>query len=591
MAVENPSTIKESNSSPEECRDPIQSPRRSRLRPLSTKEGSKRTPSREHTLSPKDHQSGQPCTVPTSPFRLEGTLERDKRPSPGPDGYGSGDAQESGKRKLDSTLEEGRVPKHQQRPSRSPQPGSTLSPQEGVRSVLEQPETSTSNVHRPDQSQSNVTEVNPLPPSPGHSQSGKGPTEVAPDQGPSGDEGSDLEPRDILESPATEEESFQELLFACAARFRGHYNDAKNKLTVTLTSSTMAESFYGDIRSNTCLNRLELSLAWDRTEEDLASFSNTIIHTNITQFVLDGKGQPTENQQLLNRGMYGQYGMIFGGGYTTPSRVDEEVGSGFGTRFNPLIRLLGHTTVTKFHVMGMPEFLKEFSCDLPADLTHLEILQVDLSISDWYGIHAQRFSDLIKRSTSHNCLVLGCPPDKYHAHLDHAREALVATPTPRTYPIQIQLFSKGTTHVSTDFNQDKEMFRMCVYLARSERYDVYWVPILESTLTHRLRELRLDYLMYETDYWAKALLCWLNKRWSNKRNLLEVLRMNWSTVRPDTVPMLKFMFDLAEEHEPNVKLSDPCMQALQVGYETVLAAYDAAQGARHRREPCIRLRP
>ncbi|KAF9370896.1 hypothetical protein CPB97_002386, partial [Podila verticillata] len=507
-----------------------------------------------------------------------GTPERDQRLSPGTDGYGSGDAPESGKRKLDSTLEEGRVPKRQQRLSHSPQPDSPLSPQEGVSSVLEQPETSTSNFHRPDQSQSNVTEANPLAPSPGHFQPGEGPTEVTPDQGPSRDEGSDLEPGEIPEPPATEEEPPQKLLFACAARFRGHYNDEKNKLTITLTSSAMAESFYSDIRSNTFLNRLELSLAWDWTEEDLASFSNTIIHTNITQFVLDGKGQPTENQQFLNRGMYGQYGMIFGGGYTTPPRVGEEVGSGFGTRFNPLIRLLGHTTVTKFHVMGMPEFLKEFSCDLPEDLTHLEILQVDLNISDWSGIHAQRFSDLIKRSTSLNCLVLGCPPDKYHAHLDHAREALIATPTPRTYPIQIQLFSKENTHVSTDFNQDKEMFRMCVHLARSERYDVYWVPILESTLTHRLRELRLDYLMYETDYWAKALLCWLKERWSNKRNRLEVLRMNWSTVRLDTVPMLKFMFDLVEEHELNVKISDPCMQALQMGYE------NAAQEARRRRE-------
>ncbi|KAF9210017.1 hypothetical protein BGZ59_009852 [Podila verticillata] len=434
------------------------------------------------------------------------------------------------------------------------------------------------NVHRPGQLQSNGTEVNPLAPSPGHFQPSKGPTEVAPDQSPSRDEGSDLEPGEIPKLPATEEEPLQELLFACAARFRGHYNDEKNKLTITLTSSTVAESFYSGIRSNTFLNRLELFLAWNWTEKDLASFSDTIIHTNITQFVLDGKGQPTENQQFLNRGMYGQYGMIFGEGYTTPPRVDEEVGSGFGTRFNPLIRLLGHTTVKKFHVRGMPEFLKEFSCDLPEDLTHLEILQVDLNISDWDGIHAQRFSDLIKRSTSLNCLVLGCPPDKYHAHLGHAREALIATPTPRTYPIQIQLFSKGNTHVSTDFNQDMEMFRMCVHLARSEHYDVYWVPILESKMTHRLRELRLDYLMYETDSWAQALLCWLKERWSNKRNQLEVLRMNWSTVRLDTAPMLRFIFDLVEEHEPNVKLSDPCMQALQVGYE------NAAQEARRRRE-------
>lgn len=573
--------------SPRKYGSPGQSPRRSPLCPLSPKEGSKRTPSRENTLSPKDHRSSQSWPIPTSPFRLEGTPVGDQRPSSGPDGHGS--SQESGKRKLGGIVEEGRIPKRQQRLSQSPQPGSPLSPQRGTSSVLGQLETSTSDVHCPDQSQSDVTEVNSLPPSPGHPQPSERPTEVVPDQDPSGGQGSDLEPWEIPESSGTEETP-QELLFACAARFRGHYNAEKNKLTVTLTSSTMAESFYGDIRSDAFLNRLELSLAWDWTEKDLASFSNTIIQTNITQFVLDGKGQLTENQQLLNRGMYGQYGMIFGGGYTTPPRVDEEVGSaGFGTRFNPLIRLLGHTTVTKFHVMGMPEFLKEFSCDLPKDLTHLKILQVDLNISDWDGIHAQRFSDLIKQSTSLNCLVLGCPPEKYHAHLDHAREALVATPTPRTYPIQIQLFSNGTTHVSTDFNQNKEMFRMCVHLARSECYDVYWVPILESTLTHQLRELRLDCLVYETDHWAKALLCWLKGRWSNERNQLEVLRLNWSTVHVDAVLMLKFMFDLVEEHGPNVKLSGPCVQALRVGYETSLAAYNATQEPMRRQKEAMRI--
>ncbi|KAG0363414.1 hypothetical protein BG005_000048 [Podila minutissima] len=298
----------------------------------------------------------------------------------------------------------------------------------------------------------------------------------------------------------------------------------------------MTDAFRDDLRFNTVLKRLDITMddTWLWTELDLKSIADAIVETNISQFILDGNGCVTENKQLLERvGSDGR--TVFGYGHTTPPRTGmlsgPHVGKlGLGTRFDPLIQLMAHPQLKQFHVKGMPELLKEFDCDLPKDLTHLDILQMDLNISDWEGIHAARFHDLITRCTQLRCLVLGCWPDKYHVYLERTRHALAQTPT-RKFPVQVQLFSMGRTHMVAEFNERLEM---------------------------------------------KPLLGWLKDLWSSENELRE-LRMNWPSVPLEAVPRLGDIFKLAKS--PKVRMSKPCMHELWKGFETAMVHHSAWQAS------------
>ncbi|KAG0032889.1 hypothetical protein BGZ82_006348 [Podila clonocystis] len=334
----------------------------------------------------------------------------------------------------------------------------------------------------------------------------------------------------------------------------------------------MADAFRDDLRSDAFLKRLDITMddTWLWTELDLKSLADAIVETNISQFILDGNGCVTENKQLLERvGSDGR--KVFGYGHTTPPRAGmlsgPHVGKlGLGTRFDPLIQLMAHSKLKQFHVKGMPEFLKEFDCDLPEDLTHLDILQMDLNISDWEGIHATRFHNLITQCTQLRCLVLGCWPDKYHVYLERTRHALAQTPV--RFPVQVQLFSMGRTHVIAEFNERFEMSTLRVHLQESN--GVEWVPVLTSRMARQLRALRLDYLVYRD--WVEPLLGWLEDLWSSE-NQLQELRINWPSVPLEVIPRLGDIFKLAKS--PKSKVSKHCMHELWKGFETVMVHHSA----------------
>ncbi|KAF9337110.1 hypothetical protein BG006_006288, partial [Podila minutissima] len=362
-----------------------------------------------------------------------------------------------------------------------------------------------------------------------------------------------------------------------ATKYRGIYNVKQNSLTLTLEDPAMTDAFREDLRFNTFLKRMDITMAatWLWTELDLKSIAGAIVETNISQFILDGNGCVTENKQLLER-VGGDSRAVFGYGHTTPPRTGmlsgPHVGKlGLGTRFDPLIQLMAHPQLKQFHVKGMPELLKEFDCDLPKDLTHLDILQMDLNISDWEGIHATRFHNVITRCTQLRCLVLGCWPDKYYVYLERTRHALAQTPT-RKFPVQVQLFSMGRTHMAAEFNERLEMSTLGVHLQGSN--GVEWVPVLMSRMTRQLRELRLDYL--ECHDWTEPLLGWLKDLWSSENELRE-LRMNWPSVPLEVVPRLGDIFKLAKS--PKVRVSKPCMHELWKGFETAMVHHSAWQAS------------
>ncbi|KAG0341165.1 hypothetical protein BG000_009996 [Podila horticola] len=339
----------------------------------------------------------------------------------------------------------------------------------------------------------------------------------------------------------------------------------------------MTNAFRDDLHSDTFLKRLDITMddMWSWAEIDLKSIADAVVETNISQFILDGNGCVTENKQLLERAC-SDGRTVFGAGHTTPPRTGMLSGPlvgklGLGTRFDPLIQLMAHPKLKKFHVKSMPEFLKEFDCDLPKELTHLDILQMDLNISDWEGIHATRFHDLIARCTQLRCVVLGCWPDRYLVYLEQTRNALAQTPS-RRLPVQVQLFSMGRTHVIAGFNERLEMSMLGVHLQGSNGVD--WVPVLTSRMTRQLRDLRLDYLVCRD--WVEPLLEWLKELWSSENELQE-LRMNWPSVPLEVIPRLGDIFKLAKP--PKARLSKQCMPELRTGFETAMVHYSAWQAS------------
>ncbi|KAF9321974.1 hypothetical protein BG003_009292 [Podila horticola] len=301
----------------------------------------------------------------------------------------------------------------------------------------------------------------------------------------------------------------------------------------------MTNAFRDDLRSDTFLKRLDITMddMWAWAEIDLKSIADAVVETNISQFILDGNGCVTENKQLLERAC-SDGRTVFGAGHTTPPRTGMLSGPlvgklGLGTRFDPLIQLMAHPKLKKFHVKGMPEFLKEFDCDLPKELTHLDIL--------------------------------------YLVYLEQTRHALAQTPLPRL-PVHVQLFSMGRTHVIAGFNERLEMSMLGVHLQGSNGVD--WVPVLTSRMTRQLRDLRLDYLVCRD--WVEPLLEWLKELWSSENELQE-LRMNWPSVPLEVIPRLGDIFKLAKS--PKARVSKQCMHELRTGFETAMVHYSAWQAS------------
>lgn len=414
---ENNETEKRSPS-PRKRNGPSQSPRYSPiLCPVSpNNKGSRRSPIREHTpaidhqngvqsqssasmspiqspirkhTSPKDRRNcGQsPRSAPSFPFHLDGTPERDLKSSPSLEsnvlGSGGDDKESNGKRKLDSIEETERVPKRQQRLSQSP-PGSPLYLQE--KSAMPDPGVTTPGAcQSQDLKSSTVTNATSFPPSSGRfKQPDDDHAEGVSEQGQSQTDEVSKESQIREYSPATKEKELVEAhhrrLTDLATKYRGVYIVNQNSLTLTLKDPAMTNAFRDDLRSDTFLKRLDITMddMWAWAEIDLKSIADAVVETNISQFILDGNGCVTENKQLLERAC-SDGRTVFGAGHTTPPRTGMLSGPlvgklGLGTRFDPLIQLMAHPKLKKFHVKGMPEFLKEFDCDLPKELTHLDIL-------------------------------------------------------------------------------------------------------------------------------------------------------------------------------------------------------------------------
>ncbi|KAF9420388.1 hypothetical protein BGZ94_009144 [Podila epigama] len=298
---------------------------------------------------------------------------------------------------------------------------------------------------------------------------------------------------------------FRQHFLAHVEQNNGHFDRETGELKMELWDASVARRLYRNLGLAFFVKRLSLVMHWAWTEEDLKDLAEVVKGSNITALFLDGMGCRTENKTFASRGRYGL-------GYTTPSvpgsRVNTVV-TGVGTRFDPLILLLGHQGLKRVHIQGMPEFLKEFSVALPEDLSHLEVLQVPLRIVCWVDIHATRFHQLLSRCTRVRRFAFECPPNRYRGYLEYTQRALAGMGSQGLDSVEVQQVSMGHTHVIAQFQRGR-MTKMSVNMFGSRFYDLVWTPILKSkNLVEHLVELRLDFVI--DDSWVEPVVQFLDE--------------------------------------------------------------------------------
>ncbi|KAF9291087.1 hypothetical protein BGZ68_005183 [Mortierella alpina] len=307
------------------------------------------------------------------------------------------------------------------------------------------------------------------------------------------------------------------------------HNLRTQAITVTLDSWPIAQRFYMFLYSKQYRGTwLDVSLTWNWRHVDMENFVRAIENTKIQTLFLNGY----ESQQHRS---------------TTNSRCDS------------LVRLLGHKSLKELRLVDMPDILRLSNVPLPADLSHLEVLEISCRPVDENGQQNGRVFELMK-STSHlRRLVLDAPPaglQYYMTHIQRAIEASKPTRVPLAETehsmkkppsvLDVQFYQNGKSWVTLQIERASADIRECSLdfsgalrksYSSSSKSGTYgssrsvmntWSYFFCSDLSHSLTTLRIK--NQPDDSWIPPLLEWIKAHRQSKRALILELRVDCQSI-------------------------------------------------------------
>ncbi|KAH7053705.1 hypothetical protein BKA57DRAFT_435202 [Linnemannia elongata] len=286
----------------------------------------------------------------------------------------------------------------------------------------------------------------------------------------------------------------------------GIYEAEKLRVFICVRKSSVAENLYSifaafsNARGLEGVKHLDIKLDWAWTQGDLERLAAAARGCRFNTLTINGGD---ERPQLHHR-------TTRRAAATTP----------VATLFDPLIQLFGFKSLTSIHLESMPDCLQEFSVDFPADLSHLETLQIHLDIFNWNSPTGQKFFNLVKRLSHIKLLIVECPLADYRAYLMNIWLGLMApsaAPTnkfstePPSQDIQVKLLSRGTAHVTAVFRRQGTVPEsLIVDLGFIKEYEVTWEYLLDTPIAKKIHTFRLEGAL--TKKWIPFVLKWLASR-------------------------------------------------------------------------------
>lgn len=286
----------------------------------------------------------------------------------------------------------------------------------------------------------------------------------------------------------------------------GGYDAGKHRVFIRIRESTGAENLYSilaefsDEQGLEGVKRLDITLDWAWTKEDLERLAAAVRGCRFNTLTINGgNNRPQLHRRATNKAAA-----------TTPA----------ATLFDPLIQLFGFRPLTRIHFENMPDCLQEFSVDFPADLSHLEVLQVHLDIFNWDYPPGQTFFRLARRLSHIKLLIVECPLQDYRAYLMNIWIGLMApsaasvdtfSTKPPSQDIQVRLLSRGMAHATAFFRRQGAVPEsLIVDLGFVDKYEVTWEYLLNNSIAENIHTFRLN--RAPTEKWFPFVLKWLTSR-------------------------------------------------------------------------------
>ncbi|KAK5816899.1 hypothetical protein F5H01DRAFT_412958 [Linnemannia elongata] len=286
----------------------------------------------------------------------------------------------------------------------------------------------------------------------------------------------------------------------------GIYEAEKLRVFICVRKSSVAENLYSifadfsNARGLEGVKHLDIKLDWAWTQGDLERLAAAARGCRFNTLTINGGDERPQLHHRTSRKA----------ATTTP----------VATLFDPLIQLFGFKSLTCIHLESMPDCLQEFSVDFPADLSHLETLQIHFDIFNWNSPTGQKFFNLAKRLSHIKLLIVECPLADYRAYLMNIWLGLMApsaAPTnkfsiePPSQDIQVKLLSRGTTHVTAVFRRQGAVPEsLIVDLGFVKEYEVTWEYLLDTPIAKKIHTFRLEGAL--TKKWIPFVLKWLASR-------------------------------------------------------------------------------
>ncbi|KAF9959316.1 hypothetical protein BGZ72_009893 [Mortierella alpina] len=300
------------------------------------------------------------------------------------------------------------------------------------------------------------------------------------------------------------------------------HNIKTQAITVSLSSWPIAQKFYKFL----CFKQyhgiwLDVSFRWYWGQRDMDEFVLAVESSKIQILFLNG--QESQKRRI------------------TPS-----------TRCDPLVRLLGHKSLKELHLVDMPDILRYSTASLPADLSHLQVLELSFKLVDRNSQQNGRFFELIKATTHLRHLQLEAPPADLPDHMKLIKRAIEAS-NPRRMPlaeskpsakkppstVEVQFYHSGKSWVTLQIERASADIRefsldlgdaLCRSYSSSSRDGSIlsimnkWTCFFGSDLSHSLTALRIKNQL--DDSWILPLLEWIKAHRRSKRTSLQELRVD-----------------------------------------------------------------
>ncbi|KAF8942586.1 hypothetical protein BGZ47_006323 [Haplosporangium gracile] len=305
------------------------------------------------------------------------------------------------------------------------------------------------------------------------------------------------------------------------ARRKGLLVGESQAVTICLKTSKEARQFCRFLKSQdyfgTWLN-IKLTWIWDR--EQLGELVEALMGSSIQILFLDGCVRHAPDSSVSS--------------LTVASTSQEEDnqsvdGNNRTRRYDPLIRLFRHNQFKELHFYGLPNLFHHSIAPIPWDLSHLRSFRLHSRISEWEGIQANRFLQLVKRATNLEHLYIDCPTERYKKYIDEITRTMNRSERNKNSPlldIHFQHHQHRHTLLRVRYDQLDCEFKEFEVDLMGTSYQSYiqWRVVLDKLVDGTLVSLSVNNMLDET--WMDMVMEWVYSQANDRGVGLENLQLD-----------------------------------------------------------------